>query len=106
MPLRAVFPLFITYSLLQEMLKTLLFASVLLLAFGCKREYAHFQKTATENFHQPKKQPEKLLIAHEKVEPEPEVLEVIPLVAEPENIVAVGNCIAKRHLKRKNRFVS
>lgn len=44
------------------MLKNLLFATVLLLAFGCKREYAHFQKTTAENYHQPTKQSEKPLI--------------------------------------------
>ena len=78
------------------MLKNLLFACVLLLAFGCKREYAHFQKTASENFNQTKKQPGKLLIASEEIKQEPQEIEEILLVAEPEveNIVAgIGEAV-------------
>ncbi|RYU96362.1 hypothetical protein [Emticicia agri] len=46
------------------MLKSLKFVCILLVMLGCKRrEYAHFQRTATENFHQPKKQESKQLVA-------------------------------------------
>jgi len=38
------------------MLRTLPFTLVLLLALGCKREYAHFQKSTAENYNKPKKQ--------------------------------------------------
>lgn len=38
------------------MLRTLPFTLVLLLAFGCKREYAHFQNSISETYHKPKKQ--------------------------------------------------
>lgn len=84
------FLLFVTYSLFQEMPKTLLLAFVLLFAFGCKREYAHFQKTAAENYHQPKKQEIKPLITHEKAVSEPNEIEEIPLISAPE----IGNTVA------------
>lgn len=64
--------------------KTLLLACVLLVAFGCKREYAHFQKTATENYHQPKKQENKPLIAHQEGQSKPDEIEEIPLLTAPE----------------------
>lgn len=59
-----------------------------MLTTGCKREYAHFQKTATENFHRPKKQAEKPLIVQADIENEAlEEIEV-PAMPEYENIVA------------------
>ncbi|MFD2519528.1 hypothetical protein [Emticicia soli] len=47
------------------MLRTLKFACVLLVALGCKREYAHFQTATTENFHKPKNKAEKPIILPE-----------------------------------------
>ena len=65
-------------------------ACVLCVAFGCKREYAHFQKTATENYHQPKKQVNKPLVAKEEELSKPNEIEEIPLITAPdiENVVA------------------
>jgi len=47
------------------MLRTLKFACVLLVALGCKREYAHFQTATTDNFHKPKKKAEKPIVIPE-----------------------------------------
>jgi len=105
------------------MLKNLLFAIVLLVAFGCKREYAHFQKTATENYHQPKKQENKSLIATKEELSKPDEIEEIPLITAPEveNVVAgmsedipLGNNQLKEKtdlfpkwlFKKKKRFLS
>lgn len=65
-------------------------ACVLCVAFGCKREYAHFQKTATENYHQPKKQITQPLVTQEEELSKPNEIEEIPLVTAPEveNVVA------------------
>ena len=58
---------------------------MLCVAFGCKREYAHFQKTAAENFHQPEKQTEKPLITFEdRANRQQNEAEEIALVTEPE----------------------
>jgi hypothetical protein len=107
--------------------KTLLLASVLLVAFGCKREYAHFQRTATENYHQPRKQGNKPLIAYKQEPGMPNEIEEIPLVPAPtvENTVAgiseeiplgimIGNNRVKEKtdlfpkwlFKKKKRFLS
>jgi len=63
------------------MLKTLKFVFVLLVALGCKREYAHFQTATTENFHKPKKKAEKPTITPEDFsarELEPIAMPTIP----------------------------
>ncbi|GAB3519198.1 hypothetical protein [Emticicia fontis] len=105
------------------MLKFLMLASVICLAFGCKREYAHFQKTATENYHQPKKQALKPLVAQKEDLSKPEEIEEIPLLTEPEieNVEAgisesipLGNNQVKEKtdlfpkwlFKKKRRFLS
>lgn len=70
------------------MLKTLKFACVLLVALGCKREYAHFQKTTAEDFHKPKKKIEKpLLIEEDLVAKELETIE-LPTMPEDEEMAA------------------
>lgn len=83
-------PLLVTYSLVQEMLKNLLFAIVLCVAFGCKREYAHFQKTAAENYHQPKKQERNPLLAQAEELSKFNEIEEVPLITPPEveNVMA------------------
>lgn len=103
--------------------KTLLLACVLLVAFGCKREYAHFQKTASENYYQPKKQETKTLIVQEEELSKPHEIEEIPLLTAPEveNTVAdiseempLGNNQLKEKtdlfpkwlFKKKKRFLS
>ncbi|MBA4851232.1 hypothetical protein [Emticicia sp. BO119] len=76
------------------MLKTLLFACVLCVAFGCRREYAHFQKTATENYHHAKKQIENPIITHkdEVTDRQNEIEEIRFITApEPEKVVASIN---------------
>ncbi|RFS18564.1 hypothetical protein [Emticicia sp. C21] len=78
------------------MLKFLMLACVLCVAFGCKREYAHFQKTASENYHQPKKQKIQPLIVHEKEISTLNEIEEIPLLTAPEienAVVGIGEAI-------------
>lgn len=65
------------------MLRTLKFACILLVALGCKREYAHFQTTTTENFHKPKKKAEKPVFIEEALVAKE--LETIDLPTMPED---------------------
>lgn len=62
--------------------KILKYACVLLVVSGCKREYAHFQKTAAENYHVPKKQAEKTLMVQEETAFEEITVPLMPLEEE------------------------
>jgi hypothetical protein len=82
-------------------------ACILLVAFGCKREYAYFQKTATENYHRPKKQEGKPLIVYEQEISKPIEAEEIPLLTAPgiENIVAgINEGVPSDAMKANNQL--
>lgn len=66
------------------MLKILKYFCLLLVLSSCRREYAYFQKTATENYRVSEKKPEKRLIVQENIaEKDLEEVEV-PVMPEDE----------------------
>jgi hypothetical protein len=70
------------------MLKILKYVCLLLILSSCRREYAYFQKTTTENYRVSKKQSEERLIVEENIK-EKKIEEIeVPVMPEEEAMTA------------------